>query len=354
MKGTNNPSKDSQRNLYSQSFMPTLTIFMVGVFLFIWFSIFVIMNALWVAHDRNKDSSWKQSKPELMTLVSNLLFIRKFYPNFLRILFADDHTKKYLNQFGINSLFQEINTSVLNKSYKINPDVFWAYSKILAQRATKGPNVLFDLDFRLFRDLREINFFSYDVGAWSIESITNKYYYNSPQHSLENIVINKDFDWDEFAITVCLLYIKDNDFKNLYCDWALDYMYQWTYNHKNDNNNYGENFILFVEQYMLAQLIKKNGKKIGTVIEDFQDGPLPSYAVGLGVSKNNYDKYAYHYGNNKPDFYVGSDTYKLEVETIRNYANYVLDDKHGLEILNRIYNIDDNEGCFRKLDQTIR
>jgi hypothetical protein len=131
-------------------------------------------------------------------------------------------------------------------------------------------------------------------------------------------------------------------------------MYQWTYNHKNDENKYGENYILFAEQYMLAQLINKNGKKIGTVIEDFQDGPLPPYAVGLGVSKNNYDQYAYHYGNNKPDFYVGSDLYKLEVETIKGYANQELDDKRGLEILNRIANIDDNEGCFRKLDQTIR
>ena len=38
------------------------------------------MNALWVAHDRNKDLSWKQSKPELMSLVSNLLFVKKFFP----------------------------------------------------------------------------------------------------------------------------------------------------------------------------------------------------------------------------------------------------------------------------------
>jgi hypothetical protein len=111
------------------------------------------MNALWVAHDRNKDSSWKQSKPELLSLVSNLLFVRKFFPNFNRILFADDHTKKYLSQFNIPSLFNEVNTSVLNKSYKINPKFFWAYSKILAQRATKGPTVIFDLDFRLFQNL---------------------------------------------------------------------------------------------------------------------------------------------------------------------------------------------------------
>lgn len=312
------------------------------------------MNAIWVAHDRNKDGSWNQSKPELLTLVSNLMFIRKFYPNFNRILYCDDHTKKYLSQFGITSLFHETNESVLNKSYKINANVFWAYSKLLAQRATKGPTVVFDLDFRLFKDLNDIRFFDYDLGAFSVESIQGKYYYNSPEHCLENIIINKKFDFDNHAITVCCLYIKDNDFKNLYCDWAIEYMYQWTYNHRGDFTEYGENYILFAEQYMLAQLIKRENKKIGVILNDFQDGPLPSYAVDLGVSRDTFTQYVYHYGNSKPEFSVGNPSYQLEVDTIVNYANLVLDDKKGLEILNRIANIKDDEGCFRKLDQTIR
>ena len=312
------------------------------------------MNAIWVAHDRFKDKSWKQSKPELLSFVSNVLFMRKFYPNIIRTIFVDDHTKEYLNQFGILSLFHHINTSVLNKSYKINPEVFWAYSKILAQRATKGPTWIFDLDFRLFQNLNVINFLNYDVGAFSVESIEGKYYYLTPEQCLEDITINKNFDWDGYAITVCTLYIKDNDFKNLYCDWALDYMYQWTYNHKNDKNKYGENFILFAEQYMLAQHIRKHEKKIGVIINDFQDGPLPDYAVNLGPTYKNHHQYCFHYGNNKIELINGSENYKIENETILTYANLHIHDKRGLDILNRIGNIDDYEGCFRKLDETLR
>lgn len=312
------------------------------------------MNGIWVAHDRNKDNGWKQSKPELLSLVSNLLFMKKFYPNIIRTIFVDDHTKNYLQEFGILPLFHYVNTSVLNKSYKIDPEHFWAYSKILAQRATKGPTIVFDLDFRLFNKIDQIDFFKYDVGAFSMESISGKYYYSTPQHCLENIVTDMKFDWDEYAVTVCCLYIKDNDFKNKYCDWALDYMYQWTYNHKNDSNKYGENYILFAEQYMLAQMIKRYNKKIGVIINDFQNGPLPSYAVDLGPTFKNHHEYCFHYGTNKVDLVVGSDYYKDEIEIIVNHANENIQDLRALEILNRIANLNDNEGCFRKLDQTLR
>jgi hypothetical protein len=352
MKGNNNPSKDSHRNLYSQSFMPTPNISMFGVFLFIRFYIFDNMNAIWVAHDRNKDNSWQQSKPELLTLVS--IFVRKFYPNFTRIIYLDDHTKNYLRQFGILSLFNLTNTSVLNKNYRINPTVFWAYSKLLAQRATKGPSVIFDLDFRIFQSLENLNFFDYDVSAFSLESIVGKYYYTDAEKCLENIVIDRKFEWDNHAVTVCCLYIKDNEFKNFYCDWALEYMYQWTYNHKGDNNDYGENFILFAEQYILAQLINREKKRLGLLVDDFQNGPLPSYAHSLGLNYENHIDYCFHYGNNKKIWAYGTKEYDIEIETILKYANFHSKDKLGLEVLNRIANIDDNDRCFRKLDQTIR
>lgn len=310
------------------------------------------MNALWVAHDRNKDFSWKQSKPELLSLVSNLLFVRKFFPNFNRILFADDHTKKYLYQFNIPSLFNEVNTSVLNKSYKINPKFFWAYSKILAQRATKGPTVIFDLDFRLFQDLSKLGFFNYDVGGFCIESIDKKYYYSKPEDALRGIVIGRDFNWDGYSTNVSCLYIKDDEFKNMYCDYALDYMYQWTSLYK--EADYCENYILFAEQYMLSQFINKYNKKVGVLINDIQDGPLPNYCVDLGVTLENSNKYFYHYGNHKKNFVVGSELYNVEVDTIKQYAEYNISDEKGLKILNQIYNLKDDEGCFRKLDETLR
>ena len=312
------------------------------------------MNAIWVAHDRNKDYSWKQSKTELMSLVSNLIFVKKFYPSFNRILFVDNHTKKYLSQFNIPSLFNDINTSVLNRSYKINSEFFWAYSKILAQRATKGPTVIFDLDFRLFRDISKLGFFTYDLGAFCVESISDKYYYYSPEKCLEDIVINREFEWDNYALNVCCLYIKDNNFKNTYCDYALDYMYQWTNNNKIKNWNYGENFILFAEQYMLAQFAKKLNKQVGVLLGDQQLGDLPDYVTNLGLTLKTSSNYVYHYGTNKNNFKFGGENYQVEIDTIMNFAENNSKDEIGLKILKQIYNTNDDEGCFRKLDEAIR
>ncbi len=312
------------------------------------------MNAIWVAHDRYKDYSWKQSKPELLCLVSNLLFVKKYFPNYHRILYCDDHTKKYLSQFNIPYLFDEINTKILNKNYKINPKFFWAYSKILAQRATQGPTIIFDLDFRLFKDISQLGFFKYDVGAYCFESIANKYYYSKPDFILKDIVIGTDFEWDGYSLNVSCLYIKDNSFKNIYCDYALDYMYQWSSLIKDKEMEYVENYILFAEQYMLAQFIKKYNKKVAVLINDEQDGPIPSYGVDLGITLEKSSNFVYHYGNNKKDYAVGKDRYKIEIDTIRNHAEYALNDDVGLKILNEIYYINDNEGCFRKLDETLR
>jgi len=131
-------------------------------------------------------------------------------------------------------------------------------------------------------------------------------------------------------------------------------MYQWSSVNKNKNIDYCENYILFAEQYMLAQLIKKNNKKVAVLINDEQDGPLPEYAVDLDITLENSSNFIYHYGNNKKDFSLNGEYYKPEIETIRNYAEYSLNDVRGLEILNEIYNLKDDEGCFRKLDETLR
>ena len=65
-------------------------------------------------------------------------------------------------------------------------------------------------------------------------------------------------------------------------------------------------------------------------------------------------KYFYHYGNHKKNFVVGSELYNVEVDTIKQYAEYNISDERGLKILNQIYNLKDDEGCFRKLDETLR
>lgn len=305
------------------------------------------MNVILVANNNSKDGNFLQWKPEVLTTVSNILFLRQLYPEFNFTLFVDHITEKYYTDLGITKLFNEINTSVLNRNYSIDKKTFWAYSKLFALRATPAPCVIFDLDFRVFNDIDDIGFFDYDIGAYCLENIEDKYYYSKPEECLKDMTIPTDFEWDEFSVNVSSLYFKDSEFKNIYCDWVINYMYEWSHLHKEDDKNYGDNLILFSEQYMLNQLIKKHNKKVSLLIDDSQEKPLPKNYVSLGLNGKNYFQYVFHFGRSKTLFNKDSKEYQIEIDTIVNYANEKIKNKEMLEILNDINQNNEYERYFR-------
>lgn len=305
------------------------------------------MNVILVANDNKKNGEFLQWKPEVLTTVSNLLFLKQMYPEYNYVLYVDSTTEKYYGDLGITQLFDEINTSVLNRNYSIDKKAFWAYSKIFALRATPAPCVIFDLDFRVFDDIRALGYFSYDVGAFCLENIKGKYYYSKPEECLQGINVPRDFDWDEFSVNVSSLYFKDSEFKNIYCDWVINYMYDWSFVHKNDTMDYGDNIILFSEQYMLNQLIKKHNKTTALLVDDTQEEPLPKNYISLGLNKTNNFNYVYHFGRTKTLLVRDSKEYNIEIDTIVNYANLKIKDQKGLEILNNINTNKQYERYFR-------
>jgi hypothetical protein len=134
------------------------------------------MNVIWVAEDIRKDGSFTQTKAELMCTVSCVLFVKQYYPEFKRIFFVDDFTKEYYNQLGVLELFDEVNDTLLNEPIKIDKDIFWAASKVLAQRITPGPTITFDLDFRIYDDISKLGVFDGDVSCLWLEEINNEFY----------------------------------------------------------------------------------------------------------------------------------------------------------------------------------
>ncbi len=120
----------------------TLTISIVGVFCY-----YYHMNVIMVAEDINKDGSFKQTRGELMCMVSSLAFIKHFYPHFKTTFFVDRFTKEYYKPFGILDLFDEVNDTLLDQKVLIDKNIFWAAGKIMAQRETNGPTLTLDLDF---------------------------------------------------------------------------------------------------------------------------------------------------------------------------------------------------------------
>jgi len=296
------------------------------------------MTVIWVAEDVKKDGTFKQSKPELMCTVSCVLFVKHYYPDFKRIFFVDNFTKEYYNQFGILELFDEVNDTLLNEPIDIDKDVFWAANKILAQRMTPGPTITFDLDFRFYDDISKLGAFDGDVGCFWFEEIGNEFY-GKPENLLKYPNLKWDFNWTDNSLNVSFLYLKDEEFKKLYCDLALEFM-RSSYGRvpKNLGKIPNDKFILFVEQYMLYQLCLVHDQKVKILIDDFYpiNGDIVS---GCGVNMSNCGEYVYHFGNHKQLMNPNNEIYWFEVNRCYEITNKKIKDEYGLDVFNKIYNL---------------
>ena len=306
------------------------------------------MTVIWVAEDINKNGTFKQTKAEILCTLSCLLFIKHYYPKFKTIFFVDQYTKKYYEQFGFLSLFDEVNETLLNEEVTdIDKKVFWAIGKIRAQRSIQGPTLTLDLDFRLYNDISKFGVFDGDVSGLWAEQINQLSYFN-PLEALNFTDLDWKYPWTDRALNVSFLYLKNEKFKNLYCDTAMEYM----------RNSYGKfpipktkeeknKPILFAEQYMLYQLIKKEKQKTYLLIDDYS--PMISNLElfkSCGVDLKNCGYHFYHYGSHKKDMVDRTDRYYNELSHCHQITNSKIKDLNGLNIFNKIYNLEDNEGCF--------
>lgn len=306
------------------------------------------MNVIWVAEDIKKDQSFKQTKAEVLCTLSCLLFIKQYYPDFKTIFFVDDYTKKYYEQFGFMELFDEINDTLLNEPIQgIDRNVFWAAGKILAQRNTPGPTLTIDLDFRIFNDISKLGVFDSDICCLWLEAINRQFYFN-PTEALEYPGLDWKYDWSDLALNVSFLYLKNEDFKNSYCDLALEYMKSCFGKLPELNDKVERNkFILFAEQYMLHQLAKEQGQQIKLLIDNFY--PIPKsvdYIKSSGIDMANCGFHFYHYGDHKTKMINKEPHFYNEISKCYFAVNSKIKDEGCVNIFNKIYNISEYEGCF--------
>jgi hypothetical protein len=305
------------------------------------------MTVIWVAEDINKDGTFKQTKAEILCTLSCLLFIKHYYPNFKTIFFVDDYTKEYYQQFGFLHLFDEVNDTLLNEDVnKIDKKFFWAMGKIKAQRFVKGPTLTMDLDFRIFDDLTKFGAFEDDITCLWIEQIDELSYYH-PIKALGFTDLRWDYNWTDKALNVSFLYIKNDEFKNLYCDTALEYMRASYKRFPIPSNKWEKNKpILFAEQYMLYQLAIKENQKIKLLIDNYGEQPDGKNIKSCGINLDNCGYHFYHFGSHKDDMKNKSERYYNEIELSKRATEFIIKDEIQLDIFNKIYNLKDNEGCF--------
>ena len=306
------------------------------------------MNIIWVAEDIKKDQSFIQTKTEVLCTLSCLLFVKKYFPNDKTIFIVDDFTKKYYEQFGFLHLFDEVNCELLKQvDDSIDRKLFWAAGKILAQRHTHGPTLTFDLDFRIFNNLPKLGVFDEDIACLWLEEIGNDFYHQ-PSDALRYAELDWKHEWDNYALNVSMLYLKNNDFKNLYCDKAIEYMKSCSHKISLIENKTERNrFILFVEQYMLYQLAKENNQKVKLLIDDFCPMPKSNTLIkSSGIDMKNCGFHFYHYGHYKHNMIEKDQLFYKEISISHAVVNNQIKDKNQVDIFNKIYNISEYEGCF--------
>jgi hypothetical protein len=305
------------------------------------------MTVIWVAEDINKDGTFKQTKAEVLCTLSCLLFIKHYYPNFKTIFFVDQYTKKYYEQFEFLSLFDEVNETLLDEECGINKTVYWAAGKIIAQRSIEGPTLTLDLDFRIFDDISKFNVFESDISCLWMEDIRNEFYM-TPQLALSYTYLDWKLPWDYNAFNTSFLFLKNESFKNLYCDLAISYMKS---NYKILPNNLSKlensKFMMFVEQYMLRQLSTKYNQKCSLLIDNFWPiNTNDDLVKSVGLNLDNCGYYFYHYGDHKKHMIIKDNFCMNEIERCTTKTNNVIIDEIQLNVFNKLSNRDINEGCF--------
>lgn len=296
------------------------------------------MTVIWVAEDIGKDGSFRQTKGELLCTVSNLAFIKHYYPNFHTILFVDKFTKSYYDSFGITQLFDEVNDTLLDKDIDIDKEIFWAAGKLIAQRETKGPTLMMDLDFWLFSDISKFGVFESDVACLWAEEISGDFYH-TPEEALKNSDLSLTYNWDNYGLNVSFLYLSDDEFKNRYCNLAIDYM-KSMYGKISKNLSFIERtkYILFAEQYLLNQLIKDDNKGVKVLIDDYYNIQGINHIHSIGINLDNCPNYFYHMGNHKDHFKINDDFAKNAIEWFYEKTISTIVDEKFLNIFNKIYN----------------
>lgn len=96
---------------------------------------------------------------ELVTAILGVTRFKKNHPGATVTLYTDNLVKDYLNTIGLLSLWDNVNTVVLEdemSKHNIDHKVFWAASKVFAYRDAPIGTIFFDLDFILWQSLEGV------------------------------------------------------------------------------------------------------------------------------------------------------------------------------------------------------
>lgn len=203
----------------------------------------------------NADAAYRMQDYELLTMLLSAIMWKK--KNGDIALYGDSAALDYVDSKGIAG-FWTGGLHEVKVSDDIAPNVFWAAGKLYALRQMQMPAVMVDLDLIVWKNIGEyVN--GTDVCAIHREGIFPDVY---PDREFFNMKDGYTFDdawsWDVLPANTCMLYIRDEEFKNYYTDSAIQFMESCE--ETRDNLCH----MVFAEQRLLAMCADKCGKTISS------------------------------------------------------------------------------------------
>lgn len=197
----------------------------------------------------------------LMTILSALKWREK---NGGIKLYTDKICAEYYCKLGLENLWDRgIDTCLDEIPEYIDADQFWASGKIFALKKEKAPSTMIDLDLIIWNDMD--HYFENDVAVIHKEPIDMDIYPSYKKNPLMYDFVEKNnYDWTVLPCNTAFLYIKDNNFKDYYCDKSIEFML------KNSNMpNTLKNrlvYMVFAEQRLLSMCADKKSLNILPII----------------------------------------------------------------------------------------
>ena len=291
-----------------------------------------MINAVWSF--RNCNPKGIQPLDIILPLFSVIMWKRHHSNHNTKVYLDRDYFDKFM-EYNILSYWSEF--VLLDPIEEISLEHFWSMSKFEAISKEKDPFVLIDGDLIALCNFNEFKFFDYPVSVPLLEetSGTESYAYINPADAAEfGGLSREEFEWDEFADNMSLVFWNHKELKDKYIEYVAKYLAN-VIDKEIIHNPLG--YLLFIEQKMFYEISKKMNIDKKYLIKDAykltDENPIRSITNG-DIALEDSHHYVIHYGTAKEGL-------KDKVELRKHLVEYIIPltgqffESYFLEIYNK-------------------
>ena len=239
---------------------------------------------------------------ELIHFILSALFYKKL--NGSIHLYTDTIFADYIENLKLTSVWDDIDTSKHEEFslLDINSTTNWTGFKTWLLHKIPAPFLLIDHDNLIFTKI-PTELFDTSVRFAHLEDINPYYYPNKDKLDCGEFIFDKNWDWSLDVANTCLLYFKENEFKDKYSLKAMEF----------EKNNHPEDLhlaevqYLFADQRLLVMMLEEQNIDYGTFSNNkfTPQGNIPDFTSVSNdplLSKVGFDHtwgYKHHLKKNK-------------------------------------------------------